>query len=160
MVEQAAQLHAAINRNQGINFQTDTLTDKYLSHSPLLLQAVIVVVDCTTVYAGNIIRKKGPVEEFTCSLCCWFHFFSPRMYGSICCGNRCALRLYFQQPVLNMLELLATSSTVWLCLSQKNKLRQNPLMKDVRPSIISSEEASPSRLRYWALKNTGDCECH
>jgi len=25
--------------------------------------------------AGNVIRKKGTVEEFTCSLCCWFHFF-------------------------------------------------------------------------------------
>ena len=58
-----------------INFRTDTFIDKYLSHSPLLLQAAIVVVDCTTVYAGNFIRKKAAVEEFTCSLCFLISFF-------------------------------------------------------------------------------------
>jgi len=142
-----------------INSRTDIFTDKYLSHSPSLLQAAIVVIDCTTLYAGNVIRKKGAVEEFTCSLCCWFHFFSPRMYDSICCGNRCALRLYFQGLTLNMLKLLDTSSTVWLCLTQKNWLWQNPLMKDVWPSIITCEDAFTSRLCYWALKNTGGCEC-
>ena len=53
-----------------INFRTDTFADKPLSHSPLLLQAAIVVVDCTTVYAENFIRNKAAVEEFTCSVCC------------------------------------------------------------------------------------------